>query len=148
MQAIPYASACGSLMYAMISTRPDIEYAVGIVSIFMTQPGQTHWVVVTSIHTYLKGTKEKCICYGKGNLNLHGYCDSGMDGDVETRKSTYGYIYTIVGGAISALSTTEAEYISTTKASKEAIWLTILCSELGFPKQIPVLHCDNQVPYV
>ena len=45
---------------------------------------------------------------------------------------------------IVALSTTEAEYISVTEASKEAIWLTLLCSELGLPKQIPVLHCDNQ----
>ena len=59
MQAIPYASACGSLMYAIISTRTDIEYAVVVVSIFVTQPGQTHWAVVTSILTYLKGTKGK-----------------------------------------------------------------------------------------
>ena len=45
---------------------------------------------------------------------------------------------------IVALSTTEAEYISATEASKEAIWLTRLRSELGLPKQIPALHCDNQ----
>ena len=60
------------------------------------------WIkhVVKSILRYLKGTKGKCICYRKGDLNLHGYCDSDMAGDVDTRKSTYSYIYTVKGGAI------------------------------------------------
>ena len=44
---------------------------------------------------YLKGTKKISICNGKGNLNVHGYCDS------DVRKYTYAYIYTVVGGAIS-----------------------------------------------
>ena len=105
------------------------------------------------VNPFLKGTKGKSICNGKGDLNLHGYCDSDMAGDVDTGKSTYGYIYTLAEGAISwcsrlqqivALSTTESGYISATEASKEAIWLTLLCSELGLPKQIAVLHYDDQ----
>ena len=94
MQAIPNALACWSLMYAMVSTRPDIAYAV-VVSRFTSQPRQSDCAAVKSILRYLKGTKEKCICYGKGNLNLHGYCDSDMAGDVNTRKSTQGNIYTL-----------------------------------------------------
>ena len=120
---------------------------------FMSQLGRSHWAAIKSILRYLKCTQEKNICYGKGNLNFHSYCDSDMAGDVDTRKSTYGYIYTLGGGATSwclrlqqivALSTTEAGYISTIEASKEAIWSTLLCSELGLPNQILVLHCDHQ----
>ena len=153
MQAIPYASGCGSLMYVMVSTRPDIAYGIGVVRRFMSQPGQSHWAAIKSILRYLKGTQEKNICYGKGDLNLPCYFDSDMAGDVDTRKSTYGYIYTLAGGDISQCSmlqrivalATESQHISATEASKEAIWLTRLRSELGLPKQIPVLHCDNQI---
>ena len=122
-------------MYAMVSTQPDIAFAVGVVSRFMSQPGRNHWAAVKSILRYLKGTKGKNICYGKGDLKLHGYCFSDMAGDVDTRKSTYGYIYTLARGAISwcpqlerivALSTTEVEYILAAEAYKEAIWLTIV----------------------
>ncbi|MCO5603367.1 hypothetical protein L7F22_057517 [Adiantum nelumboides] len=78
---------------------------------------------------YLKGTKNKGLCYGKGPLEVKGFCDSDMAGDVGTRKSTSGYVFTLAGGVVSwcsrlqkivALSTTEAEYISATEASKEA----------------------------
>ena len=86
----------------------------------MSRLRQNHWAAVKYILRYLKDSMEKCIYYGKGDLNLHGYCDSDMAGDVDTRISTYGYIYTLVDGAllwcsrlqqIVALSTTEAEYI-------------------------------------
>ncbi|MCO5562840.1 hypothetical protein L7F22_016475 [Adiantum nelumboides] len=99
-----------------------------------------HWDAVKSIMRYLKGTKNKCLCYGKGPLELKGFCDSDMAGDVDTRKSTSGYVFTLARGAVSwcsklqkivASSTTEAEYISATEASKEAIWLARLCSEFG-----------------
>ena len=153
MKGIPYASACGSLMYAMVATRPDIAHAVGVVCRFMADPGRAHWEAIKSIMRYLKGTKSKCICYGKGQMELQGFCDSDMAGDVDTRKSTSGYVFTLAGGAVSwcsrlqrivALSTTEAEYISATEASKEAIWLARLCSEFGLPDKAPVLGCDSQ----
>ncbi|MCO5569008.1 hypothetical protein L7F22_022714 [Adiantum nelumboides] len=152
MQSVPYASACGSLMYAMVATRPDIAHAVGVVSRFMANPSRLHWDAMKSIMRYLKGTKNKSLCYGKGPLELKGFCDSDMAGDVDTRKSTSGYVFTLAGGAISwcsrlqkivALSTTEAEYISATKASKEAIWLARLCSEFGLPDKAPMLGCDH-----
>ena len=95
MQGIPYASACASLMYAMVSTRSDVAYA-RVVSRFLSQPGQSHWAAVKSSLRYLKGTKGKRTCYGvmaKGTS--HGYCDSDMAGDVNTRKSTQGNIYTL-----------------------------------------------------
>ncbi|MCO5596081.1 hypothetical protein L7F22_050139 [Adiantum nelumboides] len=96
---------------------------------------------------YLKGTKNKCLCYGKGAFELTGFCDSDMAGDVDTRKSTSGYVFTLARGAVSwcsrlqkivALSTIEAEYISGIEASKEAIWLARLCSDFGLPDKAPM----------
>ncbi|MCO5589082.1 hypothetical protein L7F22_043048 [Adiantum nelumboides] len=119
----------------------------------MANPGRLHWDAVKSIMRYLKGTKNKCLCYGKGPLELKGFCDSDMAGDVDTQKSTSGYVFTLAGGAVSwcsklqkiiALSTTEVEYISATEASKEAIWLARLCSEFGLPDKAPMLGCDSQ----
>ena len=55
MAKIPYASACGSLMYAMVATRPDIAFAVGVVNKFMSNPGKRHWDAIKSILRYLGG---------------------------------------------------------------------------------------------
>ena len=54
---VPYASAVSSLMYAMVSTRPDIAHAVGILSRFMSKPGKEHWTAVKQVFRYLRGTK-------------------------------------------------------------------------------------------
>ena len=56
MSKIPYASAVGSLIYAMVCTRPDIAHAVGVVSRFMSNPGKAHWEAVKWILRYLRGT--------------------------------------------------------------------------------------------
>ena len=63
MAKIPYASAIGSLMYAMVCTRPDIGHAVGVLSRFMANPGKAHWEAVKWILRYLRGTKEKCLYF-------------------------------------------------------------------------------------
>ncbi|MCO5567257.1 hypothetical protein L7F22_020946 [Adiantum nelumboides] len=153
MAKIPYASACGSLMYAMVATRPDIAYAVGVVSRFMSNPGKKHWEAVKGVLRYLNGTKDRCICFGKGKLSVVGYTDADYAGDLDKRRSTSGYLYTFTGGAISwlsrlqscvMLSTTEAEYVAASEACKEAIWLTRLVGYLGIVREIPVLHCDSQ----
>ncbi|KAK1417487.1 hypothetical protein QVD17_26616 [Tagetes erecta] len=54
MAKVPYASAVGSLMYAMVCTRPDIAHAVGVVSRFMSDPGREHWEAVKWLLRYLK----------------------------------------------------------------------------------------------
>ena len=135
MAKIPYASACGNLMYAMVATRPDIAFAVGVVSRYMANPGKKHWEAVKGIMRYLKGTQGVCICFGKQNAKVH------------------GYVFTLMGGAVSwisrmqrctALSTTEAEYVAANEVCKEVLWLSRLVGELGFTKDTPVLHCDSQ----
>ncbi|KAH7298702.1 hypothetical protein KP509_25G054800 [Ceratopteris richardii] len=67
----------------------------------MANLGKANWEAVKSILRYLKGTKGKCLCYRKCRLELKGFCDSDMAGDVDTHKSTSGYVYTLAGGVIS-----------------------------------------------
>ena len=63
MSRVPYASAVGSLMYAMMCTRPDICYDVGLVSRYQSNLGQKHWMTVKRILRYLKGTSDYILCY-------------------------------------------------------------------------------------
>ena len=63
MSRVPYASVVGSLMYAMMCTRPDICYAVGLVSRYQSNPGQKHWMTVKRILRYLKGILNYMLCY-------------------------------------------------------------------------------------
>ena len=68
MAKVPYASAIGSLMYAMLCTRPDIAYAVSVTSRFQSNPGLEHWVAVKAIFKYLRRTKDLVLTYGDGDL--------------------------------------------------------------------------------
>ena len=88
MAAVPYAAACGSLMFGMTATRPDIAYAMQVVSRFMANPSKTHSEAIKLTIRYLKGTKSRYLCYGKGPLELKGLCYANMDSDVDTCKST------------------------------------------------------------
>ena len=156
MLSIPYRQAVGSLMYAMIATRPDIAVAMGAVAQHMHNPGEAHWVAVKRIFRYLKGTADVCLSFSshEGDSVLHGFVDSDWGGNSEERRSTSGYAFIFAGGAISwnskkqptvALSTTEAEYMAATQATKEAIWLRRFLEEIGFKQEGPTpIHSDSQ----
>ncbi|RDX72696.1 hypothetical protein CR513_47771, partial [Mucuna pruriens] len=149
MSRVSYASAVGSLVYAMICTRPDFAQVVGVVSKFMGNPSKEH----CNDLRYIKGTSGVALCYGGSELLVRGYVDSDFAGDVDKRKSTTGYVFTIAGGAVSwlsklqdviALSTTEAEYMVVTQEYKEAILIKRLMEELGHKQQQIVVYCDSQ----
>ncbi|KAL2228761.1 UNVERIFIED_CONTAM: Retrovirus-related Pol polyprotein from transposon TNT 1-94 [Sesamum indicum] len=154
MRVTPYASAIGSLMYAMICTRSDIAHAVAVVSRFMSNPGVMHWEAVKWILRYLRGAKDRALVFGKGKLTLFGFVDADFAGsDYDKRRSTTGYVFTYGGTAVSwvsklqkvvTLSTTEAEYVAVTKAAKELIWLQHFLGELGKPQADVILHSDSQ----
>ena len=153
MSKVQYQSAVGSLMYAMVCTRPDIAYAVGVVSRFMTNPGQAHWNAVKWILRYLKGTSRSCLCFGSGDPVLQGYTDADYNGDADSRKFTSGYLMTYAGGAVSwqsrlqkcvSLSTTDAEYIAAVEAAKEVLWMKNFLQELGMKQENYNLFCDSQ----
>uniref|UniRef100_A0A2N9EJ65 protein-serine/threonine phosphatase n=1 Tax=Fagus sylvatica TaxID=28930 RepID=A0A2N9EJ65_FAGSY len=116
MSKVPYASAIGSLMYAMVCTRPDIAHAVGVVSRYMSNPGKQHWEAVKWILRYLKGTLGTSLCFTGADMKLTGYVDSDLAGDVDTRKST---------------TEAEAEYVAVTEAGKEMVWLQGFLGRVG-----------------
>ncbi|MCO5575875.1 hypothetical protein L7F22_029680 [Adiantum nelumboides] len=143
----------GSLMYVMTATRPDIAFAVGVVSKYMSNPGKKHCEAVKGIMRYLKHTKSMRICYGSQDLSVRGYTDSDNAGDLDKRRSTSSYVFTLAGGAISwrcrlqdciTHSTTEAEYVAANEAYKEAIWLGRLVADLGIKVEIPELYYDSR----
>ncbi|KAH9697829.1 hypothetical protein KPL71_023776 [Citrus sinensis] len=132
MRRVPYADAVGSLVYAMLCTRPDICFAVGMVSRYQFNPGPQYWTAVKHIIKYLKRTKNYMLVYSGDELIPVGYTDSDFISDKDSRKSTSGYVFTLGSGAISWMSvkqscitdsTTKAEYVATSEAAKEAIWL-------------------------
>ena len=98
---VPYPSVVGSLMYAMVCTRPDIAFAVKMVRRYMSNPGREHWATVKWILRYLKGTSKVCLKYGLGKPMLEGLIDSSMSGDVGSSRSTSRYVMTYIGGAMS-----------------------------------------------
>ncbi|KAK4394468.1 Retrovirus-related Pol polyprotein from transposon TNT 1-94 [Sesamum angolense] len=155
MTKIPYARAVGSLMYAMMCTRPDLCFAVGMVSRYQSNPGPDHWVAVKRILRYLKGTSNLALCYHGGSLRLVGYNDADGSIDRDERKSTSGYAFLLGGAAITwcsknqpciSLSTMEAEYVACTSAVQEVIWLRRFLKSLCISAHVDdaaVIYCDN-----
>ena len=101
MSRVPYASAIGSLMYAMVCTRPDIAHVVGVVSKFMSRPGKQHWEVVKWILRYFKGSSDTCLCFTSASLKLQDYVDVDFASDINSSKSTAEFVFTLGGTAIS-----------------------------------------------
>jgi hypothetical protein len=95
MSRIPYSNAVGSLMYVMVSTRLDISHAVGVVSGYMTNPGKEHWAIVKWVLQYLRDTSDYCITYNSGFELVCGYVDSDFAGDLDKRRSTSRYVFTL-----------------------------------------------------
>ena len=147
----------GSLTYASIATRPDLSSAVGVLSQFMNKPGLQHVKGVKRVLRYIKGTLHYGIRFDKSSdadFKLYGFSDADWAGDVNTRKSTSGYICRIGGATISwkskrqsvvALSSTEAEYVALSSATQEIVWLRSLLAAMGLEqKEATKLHEDNQ----
>ncbi|KAJ9544039.1 hypothetical protein OSB04_023746 [Centaurea solstitialis] len=157
MKSVPYASAIGSIMYAMLCTRPDVAYSVSVTSRYQQNPGEPHWVVVKNILKYLRRTKDMFLVFGgsEDEISVNGYSDASFQTDRDDFRSQSGYVFTLNGGAISwksskqdtiADSTTEAEYIAASDAAKEAVWLRNFLSDLRVVTSVSRLidiFCDN-----
>ena len=101
MSRVPYASAIGLIMYAMICTRPDVSYALSMVSRYQENPGLSHWTVVKNILKYLRNTKEMLLVYGgEQELKVRGYSDASFQTDRDDSKSQSGWVFTLNGGAV------------------------------------------------
>ncbi|KAL0402265.1 UNVERIFIED_CONTAM: Retrovirus-related Pol polyprotein from transposon RE1 [Sesamum latifolium] len=151
--ATMYRKLVGSLIYLTL-TRPDISFAVGVMSLYMQNPKKPHLEAVRRILRYMKGTLSYGIMFQKCDAcRLVGYCDADYAGDHDTRRSTTGYIFMLGSGAVSwcskrqptvSLSMTEAEYRAAAMAAQEITWLVQLLKELHQPIEYGVpLYCDN-----
>eukprot|EP00253_Pinus_taeda_P025723 PITA_25723 len=148
-----YKSIVGSLMY-LTATRPDIMFAVSLISRFMERPKEAYWQAAKRILRYVKGTKRFGILYTISECSyLIGYTDSDWVGSVDDRRSTYGYFFHMGSGAISwaskkqsivALSTAEADFVASTAAACQAVWMRRMLRSLGQEQaKATVIFCDN-----
>jgi hypothetical protein len=148
-----YKQMVGSLMY-MTATRPDLMYAVSLISRFMESPTELHHQAIKKIMRYLKGTVNYGLFYKKSERNeLVGFSVSDYAGDLDDRKSTSGYVFLLSGAAVSwsskkqlvvTLSTTEVEFIAAASCACQGIWLRRILDEVKYTQQGPtMLFCDN-----
>ncbi|XP_050379571.1 secreted RxLR effector protein 161-like [Argentina anserina] len=157
MKSKPYARLVGSLMYAQVCTRPDLAFAVGMLLRFQSNPDYEHWVAGKKVLRYLQKTKNHMLVYRQVR-DLKVISDSDFAGNYpDSNKSTCGYVYMLVGGAIAwktmkqtliTTSTMQAEYIAVYEAVCEGVWIR------NFLQQTQVLShivedklevfCDNE----
>ncbi|GJR04900.1 retrotransposon protein, putative, ty1-copia subclass [Tanacetum coccineum] len=131
MKKVPYASAVGSVMYAGRCTRPDVEFAQNLVSRYQHNPGKLHWVALKHILKYLRNTKDMFLVYG-------GNPDTELD--VTEQKAT-----TI------AMHATQSEYMATSEAAMEAVWIRKFVGDLVVMPSInkPInMYCDNSAAII
>ncbi|GJR63276.1 putative RNA-directed DNA polymerase [Tanacetum coccineum] len=163
MKRVPYASAVGSIMYAVRCTRPDVAFAQNLVSRYQQNPGKLHWVAVKHILKYLRNTKDMFLVYG-GNpdteLDVTGFCDASWQCDKDDTKSQTGYVFVVNGGAVDwkskkqttiAMHATQSEYMAASEAAMEAVWIRKFVEDLGVMPSIskPInMYCDNSAAII
>jgi hypothetical protein len=151
----PYREAVGSMMYMMLCTRPDIANAVGCVAKYCDSYDSSHVTAVKRILRYLNTTSKYGLMFtGNERSGLTCYADASWANDLDTRRSTTGYLFKLNGNLVSwksqrqstvALSSSEAEYMSLAAATQEAIWLKRFVKELKiYADDAVLIHQDNQ----
>jgi hypothetical protein len=149
-----YQSIIGSLMYAVIGTRPDLAYTVTTFSQFSSCPTKAHLAAVHRVLRYLKTTLDWSLFYAKTPPTaLIGFSDASYASDIDDRRSFTGHCF-MLGKALIfwhsykqrsvATSTTEAEYMALSDTSRELIWLKNPIHELELkPKFLFIFRNDN-----
>ena len=121
----------------------------------MHDPGKRHWKAAKWVLRYIKGTEYVGLKFERNHRDINkflvGCVDLDYAGDLDKRRSTTGYLFTMASGPVSwrstlqsivALSTTEAEYMAAGEAMKEAIWMHGLITDLGLHQKQAEVHCD------
>jgi hypothetical protein len=150
----PFRELIGALMYVAVGTRPDVSHAVSVLSQFSNCYRKKHCTAAKRVLRYLKGTIDKKLIYRKNQDNLTCYVDADWVNCEIDRRSYTGSTFILSGAAFSwesrkqrtvALSSTEAEYMALSDASKEAVFLIGYLKELGFQSLANVVvFNDNQ----
>ncbi|KAH6592231.1 hypothetical protein BASA50_008182 [Batrachochytrium salamandrivorans] len=152
--ASPYYETVGSLIYAMIATRPDISAAISQVSKYLYYPTDTHWSAVNRILRSIKYFLNHPLTFSNNVIYLTGYYNVDWGGNLYSRRNTSGYVFFLGNSCISwrsskqtvvALSTAEAEYVSATTATQELLFLKTFLTEIGYPiNKTTTLYSDSQ----
>jgi len=101
MSKVPYASAIGSIMYAMICTRLDVSYALSVASRYHNNLGESHWTLVKTILKYLRRTKDVFLIYGGDEeLVVNGYSNASFQTDTDDSQSQSGFVFTVNSSAV------------------------------------------------
>lgn len=150
----PYAEILGSLMYCATATRPDISYAVSVLSKFTSEPRPEHWKALKRVLRYIKGTYDRGLMYRKcDKMDVTCYTDADWAGDRGNRRSMSGMAIFITTAPVCyraqqqplvALSTTEAEYIAAAMCGQDLLWIRRFLGELNIKVNKYTLMCDNQ----
>jgi hypothetical protein len=149
-----FRSIIGCLMY-LTTTRPDILFVVSFLSRFMHGASELHLIAAKRILRYVRGTVSYGVKYDKcQSFKLHGFSDSDWAGSIEDMKSTSGYCFNLGSGVFSwcskkqeivAQSTAEAEFIATSAAVNQALWLQKILRDLHMEEEEPTkISVDNQ----
>jgi muramidase (phage lysozyme) len=150
--AFMYQSLVGGLLYASTGTRPDIAFAICLLSRANNCYTQAHIDAALKVLRYAYHTRDMGLIFGTSHESFVGYCDASFAGDTERRRSTSGYVFLLFGGAVSwysrrqdivAMSTQEAEYIAACAAGKQALWLRTLWLDFTGSVRRIVIHTDN-----
>ena len=145
----------GSLLFLQMCTRPDLSFAVLLLSQHCASPLPRHFAAARRVLRYLKGTRDLRLHYGgsSASLSLSGLSDADWAGDKSSRASTSAFVWSLAGGPVSwsskkqsciALSTAEAEYVALTRAVQEGIWIrnSLLAMNLPCPSSLSI-STDN-----
>ena len=136
----PYRAILGSVMWGQLATRPDLSFAVSLLSRFQSNPGIDHWKALLHVVGYIKNTLDFGLTYHRdAELTPAGFVDSDYGGCRDTRRSTSGYVFTMAGGPVTwsskrqstvALSTVEAEYVAMSRSAQQMVWMQAWLSEV------------------
>ena len=146
-----YRAVVGSLMYLMVGTRPDLAYALGILGQWQHEPTMAAWEAARGVLGYLSRYPRLGLRFG-GNIQLKGYCDSDWGGDIGTRRSRSGVVFTLGHGPlvyrsklqkVVSLSVTEGELQAASEAVRDALHLRKVMSGFRVDTQPIAIHCDN-----
>jgi hypothetical protein len=158
MKDKPYREVLGKFNWGANGTRPDLDYGSGVLSRYQSNPGPAHWKAMVHMMGYIKGTLDYSITYHSGiPISPVTYVDASYADDFDTRRSTAGYGVWMAGGLVSwsskrqptvALSTTEAEYMSMTRAVQQVTWMYAFLDEVGLPQEHPFTIFGDNAPAI
>jgi hypothetical protein len=149
-----YQQKIGSLLFAAVTTRPDVAFATSRLARFLVNPSTNHQRAADRVLLYLQGTKSKVLQLGQGD-GLEVASDASFADNTVDRKSSQGYVIKLFGGLVAwraskqdtvTTSTTEAELLALSQVAKEALYLTRLLKELKvtLPSSTITINCDNK----